>query len=293
MIYEISHRTAYRYDAPVTQSQHLLHLAPRGSDRQNVRHHSLLIDPAPTSRADFTDSFGNPVSILSINQEHSELVIHARSTIEVRPRSNIDLDKGTPWEKVLPLLNERPQRDRNDLAAIDFATPSPETRTSKEVVAYAQPSFPKGQPALAAAWSLTSRIFEDFKFDRTATDISTPVSKVLADRRGVCQDFAHLALACLRAMGVPARYVSGYLLTHPPPGKPKQQGADASHAWVSVWAPELGWVDFDPTNRLMPDEEHIAFAYGREYRDISPIGGVLIGGSSHSVSVAVDVRPLE
>ncbi len=290
MIYEVSHRTAYRYDAPVTQSQHVLHLAPRKSDRQTVRHHSLLIEPAPTARTDFTDYFGNPVSILGINEEHSELVIHARSTVEVRPREPIDVERGTPWEQLLPLLNERRPRDKNDLAAIDYATPSPETRTANDVADYAKPSFPQGRPVLAAAWSLTTRIFADFKFDRTATDVSTPVSKVLADRRGVCQDFAHLALACFRAMGVPARYMSGYLLTRPPPGKAKLQGTDASHAWISVWAPETGWVDFDPTNRLMPDEEHIVFAHGREYRDISPISGVLIGGSSHSVNVSVDVK---
>lgn len=290
MMYEVSHRTAYRYDAPVTQSQHLLHLAPRKSDRQTVRHHSLLIEPAPTARTDFTDCFGNPVSILGINEEHTELVIHARSTVEIRKRDPIDVERGTPWEQVLPLLNERRPRDKSDLAAIDYAMPSPETRTARDVADYAKPSFPEGRPVLAAAWSLTTRIFTDFKFDRTATDVSTPVSKVLADRRGVCQDFAHLALACFRAMGVPARYMSGYLLTRPPPGKVKLQGADASHAWVSVWSPETGWVDFDPTNKLIPDEEHIAFAHGREYRDISPISGVLIGGSSHSVNVSVDVK---
>jgi transglutaminase-like putative cysteine protease len=290
MMYEVSHRTAYRYDAPVTQSQHLLHLAPRKSDRQTVRHHSLLIEPAPTARTDFTDCFGNPASVLGISEEHSELVIHARSTVEIRKREPIDVEQGTPWEQILPLLNERRPRDKSDLAAIDYAMPSPETRTARDVADYAKPSFPEGRPVLAAAWSLTSRIFTDFKFDRTATDVSTPVSKVLADRRGVCQDFAHLALACFRAMGVPARYMSGYLLTRPPPGKVKLQGADASHAWVSVWSPETGWVDFDPTNKVIPDEEHIAFAHGREYRDISPISGVLIGGSSHSVNVAVDVR---
>ena len=291
MIYEISHRTAYKYASPVTQSQHVVHLAPRSVDRQTVRHHSLLIEPAPTSRNDLTDCFGNPVTILGIGEEHSELLMHARSTIEVRPRQKINIEEGIPWERVVSLLLEK-RSNNDDLDAIDCATPSAVTQTTRQVFDYAEPSFSPGRPTLSAAWDLTCRIFHDFTFDPTATDVTTPVSRVLTDRRGVCQDFAHLALACLRAMRVPARYVSGYLLTRPPPGKPKLQGADASHAWVAVWTLEAGWVDFDPTNRVMPDEEHIAFAFGREYYDISPISGVLLGGGRHTVSVGVDTRTL-
>ena len=289
MIYEISHRTAYKYDAPVTQSQHVVHLAPRSVDRQTVRHHSLLIEPAPSTRTDLVDYFGNPYSILSIDDEHSELVMHARSTIQVTPRQTLNRESGTPWDRILPLLLEK-QSSTDDLHAIDCATPSAATQTTPQVIDYAKASFPQGCPTLMAAWDLTCRIFADFKFDPTATDVSTPVSRVLANRRGVCQDFAHLALACFRAMRVPARYVSGYLLTRPPAGKPRMQGADASHAWVAIWTPEAGWVDFDPTNRIMPDEEHISFAYGREYHDISPISGVLLGGGRHIVNVAVDTK---
>jgi transglutaminase-like putative cysteine protease len=289
MIYEISHRTAYKYDALVTQSRHVVHLAPRSVDRQAVRHHSLLVEPAPSTRSDLIDYFGNPYSILSIDEEHSELVMHARSTIEVRPRPVINRENGLPWDQVLPhLVEQHSNTDR--LHAIDCVTPSGATPTTQEIIDYAQASFPQGRPTLMAVWDLTCRIFGDFKFDPTATDVSTPVSRVLANRRGVCQDFAHLALACLRAMRVPARYVSGYLLTRPPAGKPRMQGADASHAWVAVWTPEAGWVDFDPTNRVMPNEDHISFSFGREYHDISPISGVLLGGGKHAVNVAVDTK---
>jgi transglutaminase-like putative cysteine protease len=290
MIYEISHRTAYRYGAPVIQSQHLIHLAPRPMQRQSVRRHSLLVEPAPNSRTDRTDSFGNPVSILEIDEEHVEFIMHARSVVEVAPRPAVDPESSIAWEQ----LRAAVARPRNgiDLDAAQYSVSSPFTATSRTVADYAAPSFLPGRPALSAGWDLTSRIYDDFAFDSEATDVSTPVDHVLSERRGVCQDFAHLALACCRACGVPARYVSGYLLTRPPEGQEKLQGSDASHAWFAVWTPDTGWVDFDPTNRLMPDQEHIAFAVGREYRDIAPVTGILIGGGEHKVDVAVDVVPL-
>ena len=169
-----------------------------------------------------------------------------------------------------------------DVGVLQFVSASRHTRVVPEAIDYARPSFPPDRPVLEAALDLTERIYRDFTFDSTATDISTPVSHVLQERRGVCQDFAHLAITCLRAFGLPARYVSGYLLTYPPPGMEKLQGADASHAWMSVWAPEVGWVDFDPTNGIMPAEEHITVAYGRDYDDVSPISGVLLGGSDQT-----------
>ncbi|MDX2156155.1 MAG: transglutaminase family protein [Hyphomicrobiaceae bacterium] len=291
MIFEIVHRTAYRYQSTVTQSQHLIHLAPREAKWQDILRHSIIIEPAPSWRSDFTDYFGNPASVIGIEEEHQELVIHARSTIEVQPRPVLPVDRGGPWEDVLARLTRG--RSEVDLDALQYALPSAATPTSNAILAYASPSFPPSRPALAAAWDLTCRIYDEFKFDATATDVSTPVERVLALKRGVCQDFAHLALACLRAMRMPARYVSGYLLTRPPPGKEKLQGADASHAWISVWIPDTGWVDLDPTNRAMPSEEHIVFAYGREYGDVSPVSGVLLGGGSHAVEVAVDVDPRE
>jgi transglutaminase-like putative cysteine protease len=287
MIYEISHRTAYRYQLPVPQSQHLVHLAPRQAERQTITRHSLMIEPAPSWRSDFLDYFGNPASVLAIEEEHKEFVIHARSTIQVEARESIVLDLGPPWSDVFAIAATG--RNEIDIDVVQYALPSPVTRAGEDVVRFAQSSFVPGRSVLAAAWDLTCRIFDEFKFDSTATDVSTPISQVLAQRRGVCQDFSHLALACLRAMRVPSRYVSGYLLTHPPLGREKLKGADTSHAWLSVWSPDTGWVDFDPTNRLIPTDQHITFAYGREFADISPIGGVLLGGGEHMVEVAVDV----
>jgi len=290
MIYEVSHRTSYRYESTVTQSQHLIHLAPRASARQLVQRHMLLIEPTPTWRNDFTDYYGNPTSVLGIDNEHNELIMHARSTIEIVPREDVDVQRGVSWDRAGAHMLAT--NHEIDLDVVQYALPSPATPTSDPVLAYAEPSFVAGRPVLAVAWDLTLRIFQDFTFDSHATDISTPVVEVLKKRRGVCQDFAHLALACLRAHRIPARYVSGYILTRPPPGMIKLQGADASHAWISVWAPETGWVDFDPTNRVIPKGEHITFAYGREFADISPISGVLIGGGQHDVDVAVDVVPM-
>lgn len=289
MIYQVSHRTAYHYQSPVMQSQHLIHLTPRAVARQSLLRHSLIVEPAPSWRSDFTDYYGNPAAVLGIEEEHKELVLHARSTIELVKRAPIDVQIGQAWEGVARALVAN--SNDFDLDVMQFALPSPATPTTPAVLDFARPSFAPGRPALAVAWDLTHRIFDTFKFDSTATDVSTPVDRVLELKRGVCQDFAHLSLACLRAMRVPARYVSGYLMTHPPAGQEKLQGADASHAWISVWTPEIGWVDFDPTNRLMPDDEHITFAYGREYGDISPVTGVLLGGGAHAVEVSVDVDP--
>ena len=290
MIYEVSHRTSYRYESTVTQSQHLIHLAPRAVARQTIQRHMLLIEPTPTWRQDRTDYFGNPVSVLGIDNEHQELVMHARSTIEVVPRGAVDVEAGKAWDE--PRHRPDGRNHDFDLDVAQYGLPSPATATGAAVLDYARPSIKPGRAVLGVAWDLTCRIYDDFEFDSHATDVSTPVSDVLRKRRGVCQDFAHLALACLRAHRIAARYVSGYILTRPPPGMTRLQGADASHAWISVWAPETGWVDFDPTNRLMPSDEHIAFAYGREYGDISPISGVLLGGGRHQVDVAVDVVPI-
>jgi transglutaminase-like putative cysteine protease len=291
MIFDVSHRTTYAYRKPVLQSEHLVHLAPREGPRQSVLRHSLLIEPAPSAKVERQDYFGNGATILTVDDEHSELVIHARSTVEVRALELPMLALSTPWEQVpsRALRGARRGKDELDIGVLQFVSPSRHTRVGADVLDYARPSFPPHRPILEAALDLTRRIYNDFKFDSTATDISTPVSHVLAERRGVCQDFAHLAIACLRGFGLPARYVSGYLLTFPPPGMEKLQGADASHAWISVWAPEVGWVDFDPTNGVMPTEEHVTLAYGRDYEDVSPISGVLLGGSRQTMTVAVDV----
>lgn len=290
MIYEVSHRTVYRYSTPVVQSQHVVHMTPRAIDRQRVKGHTLLIEPTPTIRTERIDYFGNRVVMFDIEQDHKELLVHAKSTIGVTPAGRIDLAATTPWDELAARIAD--PRAGTDLEVARYACASKNTRATRDIAAYARPSFPAGRPVLLAAWSLVERIYSDFTFDPTATDISTPVTQVLQQRRGVCQDFSHLALACLRALRLSARYVSGYILTRPPAGSPRLAGADASHAWISVWSPEFGWVDFDPTNGLMPKDEHITIAYGRDYDDVSPIGGILLGGSEHSVFVGVDVTPV-
>ncbi len=287
MMFNVSHRSSYRYGAPVAQSQHIVHLAPRSLDRQTVVRHSLLIDPAPVARYDLVDYFGNPFSILVIEDEHSELVVHARSSVEVHAGVAADLAASIPWEQVARDVAQG--AGPADAAVVHYACATRHTAYVPAALDYVQSSFLPGRPVLEAAWDLTRRIHADFTFDPAATDISTPISQILSARRGVCQDFAHLSLCCLRALGLPARYVSGYMLTRPPPGRPKLVGADASHAWLSVWAPGTGWLDFDPTNGLMPRDEHVVVAYGRDYDDVSPISGVLLGGSGQVVTVSVDV----
>lgn len=290
MIYDVSHRTIYRYSTPVAQSQHIVHMAPRPVDRQRIKGHTLVIEPAPTIRTEREDFYGNRVVMFDIEQDHKELIVHARSTISVSAPKPIAIAASMPWDALARRIAD--PKAGVDLGVVRYACASRHTRATPEIAAYVLPSFPAGRPVLEAAWSLVERIYADFTFDSTATDVSTPITDVLHRRRGVCQDFSHLALACLRTMRIAARYVSGYILTKPPAGVPRLAGADASHAWISVWSPEFGWVDFDPTNGLMPKDEHITIAYGRDYDDVSPISGILLGGSEHSVSVGVDVIPL-
>ncbi|MFN0219320.1 MAG: transglutaminase N-terminal domain-containing protein [Hyphomicrobium sp.] len=291
MIFEISHKTLYRYDSHVAQSQHLIHMSPRAAPFQTVRRHSLLVEPAPAVRLQSQDMFGNPTILLEIEAPHKDLSLQARSTVETQRRNIARLDRGLAWDALEGHLTG--QGAELDLNVIQYRCASRLTTPSLEIADYAAVSFATGRPVLDGAMDLTRRIFTEFKFDRTATDISTPISEVLRGRRGVCQDFAHLSLAALRAHRIPARYVSGYILTHVPPGRPKLQGADASHAWISVWSPEQGWVDFDPTNGVVVDDEHITVAIGRDYDDVCPISGVLIGGGEHTVTVGVDVTPVQ
>ncbi len=288
MIFDISHKTHYHYRSTVVQSLHLVHMSPRTLPGQIVRHHSLLVEPAPASRQDGIDAFGNISVILDIESPHKELALLARSTVEKLPALPIDLLATTPWDgldyRLLRAANER------NVHALLFRCTSRLTMPTIEIADYAAPSFAPGRPVLDAAMDLVMRIYNDFKFDPHATDVSTPIAQVFRTRRGVCQDFAHVALACLRALRIPARYVSGYLHTRPPIGRPKLQGADASHAWISVWSPEYGWVDLDPTNGIVIGDEHVTVAYGRDYDDVSPMSGVLRGGGEHSVNVGVDVN---
>lgn len=290
MIYRVSHRTTYRYSQPVAIAHHLLHLEPRRCDRQTCRSAGLAVLPKPAVLRVDADYFGNPVTYLTIQEPHSALDLHAECLVETAPSTPPDPDATPPWETVPALLS----RDLSPagLAVFEFAFDSPHTVSSADLVPYARESFPPGRPLLAGALDLMRRIHRDFAYDSTATTVSTPVETVFAERRGVCQDFAHVQIACLRSLGLSARYVSGYLLTHPPEGGERLVGADASHAWLSVWCPGHGWIDLDPTNDMIPSAEHITIAWGRDYADVSPVTGVIVGGGEHEVAVAVDVVPI-
>jgi transglutaminase-like putative cysteine protease len=290
MNFEISHSTIYRYSAPVAQSYHLLHLQPRQHPRQKVLEHSLTIEPAPASKTDLIDDFGNPASIVTIEQDHTTLTFHSRARADVQAPGDFDIARSASWNDVAASL--RANRGAEVFEAIVYTCASRFIRPSREIHRFARASFPEGRPVLEAVTDLTARIHQTFAYQAGTTDAATPVEEVLRLKKGVCQDFAHVGIACLRTMGLAARYVSGYLLTRPPEGQPKLVGADASHAWFSVWAAETGWVDFDPTNNLTPKEEHVALAFGRDYHDVSPVSGVLLGGGEHEVEVMVDVNPV-
>lgn len=285
MIYDVRHATTFTYEEVVSVSQHVLHLEPRSHARQRCLEATLRIDPPPAMDSRGRDYFGNPVRYLTVQAPHERLVVDARARVEVLEAAPLDLARSASWESVRDGL-------AGVLEAFEFAFDSPYVLGSDEARGYARISFEPGRPILEAAMDLTGRIFREFEYRGGVSDVSTPVREVFAMRQGVCQDFAHLQIACLRSLGLAARYVSGYLLTHPPEGQKKLVGADASHAWVSVWAGGHGWVDFDPTNGLTPGVEHITVGWGRDYGDVSPINGFIIGGGAHRVGVAVDVNPV-
>jgi transglutaminase-like putative cysteine protease len=238
-----------------------------------------------------TEYFGNEVCFFSVQQIHRRLEITASSRVSVQRVTPPVPGLSPAWKQVAALFREKAAGETAGLHQFRFD--SPLLRASPELVAYALPSFGGDTPLLVGAQDLNRRIFTDFKYDRTATTAATPLEEAWRNRRGVCQDFAHLAIACLRSLGLPARYVSGYLRTRPAPGQARMTGADAGHAWFSVYCPSFGWVDFDPTNNVMPGEDHITVAYGREFSDVSPVSGILVGGGSHAIQVAVDVREIE
>lgn len=283
----VVHRTEYRYGDAVTTSHHEARLAPRDSEAQRTLQHELTITPAPEARRRRFDYFGNRTVHFSVSEPHRSLEVVAISVVEVTPLRPPPVSASEPWEKVRDQLAVDRKRDALDAYAMVFESPLiPHVDGIHE---YAATSFTPGRPVLEAVRELVARIYEEFTYDPRATEVSTPLSEVLALKRGVCQDFAHFAIACLRSQGLPGRYVSGYLLTRPPPGKPKLVGADASHAWFATFVPEYGWVDFDPTNNLIPEGEHVTIAYGRDFSDVTPIRGVILGGGQHQLVVAVDV----
>jgi transglutaminase-like putative cysteine protease len=290
MIYEITHTTTYDYLNAVALSHHLLRLHPRESRPQRVLTHHLQLDPRPTIIQGHVDYFGNSVRCVTVEGSHRRLIVRASSKVmtglALRP-----LPQETPsWQTVRDSC--RGAQIGAALEASDFLFDSPLIRTREEYGDYALPSFPADRPLLEGINDFTRRIHHDFKFDPKATTLATPLEQVFKSRRGVCQDFAHLQIACLRSLGLPARYVSGYLETQPPPGQARLMGADASHAWVSVYCTGLGWVDVDPTNNVMPTTRHVTVAWGRDYSDVSPIRGVILGSGEHQLKVAVDVVPV-
>ncbi len=295
--YHVLHETFYDYGSPVSLSQQQLHLSPRILAWQQIEEQNIDISPVPTWRRDGQDSFGNPVAWIAFHAPHDSLRISSAMTIAITPHLPENLESSLPWEAVRDRLAYDASAPRpEDLDAARYLFESAHVRIKHELAVYAADCFPPGRPVLIGAQALMAKIFKEFKFDPEATTVSTPIMEVLEKKRGVCQDFAHLMIACLRALGLAARYVSGYLLTRPPPGKPRLIGADASHAWVSVYAPGFAggdWVDFDPTNNLLPDTEHITVAIGRDFGDISPLRGIILGGGGAEPEVEVTVTPLD
>jgi transglutaminase-like putative cysteine protease len=290
MRYRIRHRTTYRYDTPANLCHNEARLRPLDLPGQRCLKWKLTIDPDPEFHRTRRDSFGNHIDYFSIQRPHPELVITAESEVEVLSSGQLPLEAGGPWNTLRDSLLA--SKDPASLDARAFALSSPLIPVTPELADFARPDFTPGRCVLEAVSALNTRIFREFKFDPDFTTVATPVSEVLKNRRGVCQDFAQLMIAALRSLRLPARYVSGYLETLPPPGKVKLVGADASHAWVAVFVPGQGWLDFDPTNNVRPGERHITVATGRDYRDVSPLRGVTVGGASHSLKVSVDVAPV-
>ncbi|KAF1010384.1 MAG: hypothetical protein GAK32_01524 [Pseudomonas fluorescens] len=292
--YQIFHDTHYHYDSPVSLAQQLAHLWPRPCAWQRCTMQLLDISPEPTARRDGQDVFGNPVTRLAFERPHDELLVNAALTVEVLPRPAPDFARSPAWEHTRHQLTYSSQPLSPDMIeACRYRFESPYVHLKNNFVEFSESCFPAGRPLLAGVQALMEKIFDEFTFDAEATQVATPLVEVLERRRGVCQDFAHLMLACLRSRGLAARYISGYLLTQPPPGQPRLIGADASHAWVSVYCPVSGWVDFDPTNNVRPALEHITLAWGRDFSDVSPLRGVILGGGSHDPQVRVTVMPLE
>jgi transglutaminase-like putative cysteine protease len=289
-LYHLTHTTTYDYQSPVTVSHHLFRVSPRRTNRQFRLRHKIETTPVITTASHRTDHFGNDVLFATIEGPHRSLQITSFSHVAVGPAFVPDPSETPTWESVRGLC--RSDRSSAVLEAIEFTFASPLVPLEPGFAQYAAASFTPLRSILEASLDLTARIHADFQFDPTATTVSTPLLKVFELRRGVCQDLAHFQIACLRSLGLPARYVSGYLETLPPPGQPRLVGADASHAWVSFFCPGIGWIDLDPTNNCLPSMRHITVAWGRDYSDVSPVRGILLGAGEHSLAVSVDVVPM-
>jgi len=269
----VIHETHYKYSSPVPLSHQLLHLTPRELPWQTCTAHRLTISPQPAEHEERDDYYGNRTVRVLLATPHDDLLVRAESEVDVQPHPQAASLPGAPAE---------------------FVHESPHVETWRELTDYAARSAAPGRPPLEVATDFMRRIHKDFKFDRTATSVSTPLRQVMKQRSGVCQDFAHLMTGGLRALGIPARYVSGYILTQPPPGRPRLVGTDASHAWVSIYIDqEKGWLDLDPTNNRVVDDEYVTLAWGRDFGDVTPMRGVILGGGEQQLAVRVTVSPLE
>jgi transglutaminase-like putative cysteine protease len=289
MRYKVTHTTVYIYTDTVPICHNEVRLTPRDTRSQRCGHHRLVIKPKPVAIHRRLDYFSNHCHAFEILEGHKRLSVTAVSRVTKEAPTAVDEAATPPWE----VVRDRVQQDHSPpwLEALQFVFESPSITLTPSIREYAARSFPAGQPILLGVKDLTQRLHRDFKYDSKATTVSTPIDEVMDLKRGVCQDFAHLQIGCLRSLGLPARYVSGYLRTLPPPGRPRLIGADASHAWLSVFTGEQ-WVDFDPTNNCLPSTDHLTVAWGRDYADVSPIKGVFIGGGAHRMTVSVDVQPL-
>ena len=292
MIYDIRHVTTYSYESPVSFARCSLRLEPTGQEGQQLVSHSVEIKPRPADRNTRTDFFGTQTESVLIESPHRVLRIDSRSRVTVSRTAPARDDESPTWESV-----REAAFDSSDLSAaspIGYVFTSPLVPILDPVTAYASVSFPDGRGILAGAVDLMHRIRTEFKYDPKATVISTPLKEVLEKRHGVCQDFAHIMISGMRGLGMPAAYVSGYLRTIPPPGKVRLQGADATHAWVSVWCgQQLGWIGFDPTNDILVENDHIILAVGRDFSDVSPVDGIIVGSRRQKLAVAVDVLLVE
>jgi transglutaminase-like putative cysteine protease len=289
MIYKIAHRTTYKYKHSVSVGNHVACLKPRSTSRQELIKVDLNIQPHPAMCVERKDYFGNKLIFFTIQEPHRELVVEARSEVKVAESQPVPVRNEITWEDVVRSLPF--DLTREGLDAEQFAFESPRIRIRPEFADYALQSFTPGRRMQEALLDLTARIYKDFRFDPKVTNVRTTPEDVFKKRRGVCQDFAHVQIACLRSLNLPARYVSGYLRTYPPPGRPRLVGADASHAWVSAYCPGSGWLDVDPTNNVVPSDGHVTLAWGRDYGDVSPLRGLVLGGGDHTLKVGVDMEP--
>jgi transglutaminase-like putative cysteine protease len=288
-VYRVRHASRYTYESPVVHAHHWCHLRPRQFDWQGVAKHELDVTPPATTTRRSVDYFGNQTHLLELTAGHDVLEVTSSSVVEVTARPPVDTSAGISWEEAA----ERLRSPGALVSAMEYCFDSPLVRAHPLLAAYAQPTFSPGRPLVDAILEFNRRIFDEFTYETTVTDVSTPLAQVLRERRGVCQDFAHVAIGCLRSLGLAARYVSGYLETKPPAGKPRLIGADASHAWAAVYVPGSGWLDFDPTNNVLPGRDHVTVAWGRDFSDVSPLKGVVLGGGTHRVTVSVDVERVD